>query len=122
MITDLEKEVCTIYKVTPKKISDKKILQLMELILIHYGTLELTDLEVTQGGDGFYAQVPEDRKYITDTYDEKPPVNAGYSNTLRDTILSLLCCEQVKASVFLFDDIQYLLMSRIEKIKEELWG
>lgn len=120
-ISELEKKVCEKYNLKPRKISDTKILQLMELILANYGTLELNDLEVTQDGYGFYAQVPEDKKYLNDNYDEKPPVNAGYSNDLKDTILSLLCCEQIVDSLFLADDIQYLLMTKLEKIKEQLW-
>ena len=35
MPTNLEKEICREYKVKPKKISDTKILQLMELIILH---------------------------------------------------------------------------------------
>lgn len=122
MPTKLEKEVCREYKVKPKKISDTKILQLMELILSNCGTLELYDLSVTQDAYGLYAQIPEDRKYKEEDYDEKPAPNCGYSNFLRDTILSLLLCEQILDSMFLKDDIRYLLMSKLEKIEEMIWN
>ena len=117
-MNNLEQEVCKIYKVKPKRISDKMILDLMEVILEHYGNLSLCDLEVTQNAYGFYAEIPEDKKYKEEYYDEKPPVNAGYSDNLRKTILSLLCCDQIKESIFCYDDIRWKLMSSWEKMKE----
>lgn len=123
MPTRLEKEVCEEYNLRPRKISDKQILDIMEAILINYGTLELRDLEA-QDSDGFYAEVPLDRKYqvYDHDYDERPAENVGYSDNLRNTILNLLCCEQIRNSLFLHDDIQYLLMNRWERFKETIWG
>ena len=122
MITELEKEVCREYGLTKRKISDTKLLEIMELILSNCGTLELYDLSVTQDAYGLYAQIPEDRKYKEEDYDEKPAPNCGYSNSLRDTILSLLLCEQILDSMFLKDDIRYLLMTKIERLKEIIWN
>lgn len=123
MPTRLEKEVCKEYNLSPRKISDKQILDIMELIIINYGTLELRDLE-SQDSDGFYVEVPLDRKYqvYDHDYDERPAENVGYSDNLRNTILNLLCCEQIRNSLFLHDDIQYLLMNRWERFKETIWG
>ena len=123
MPTRLEKEVCKEYNLSPRKISDKKIFEILELIIVNYGTLELRDLE-SQDSDGFYAEVPLDRKYqkYSYDYDEKPAENVGYSNNLKDTILSLICCEQIRNSLFLHDNIQYLLMTKFERFKETVWG
>ena len=123
MPTKLEKEVCEEYNLRPRKISDKQILDIMELIIINYGTLELRDLE-SQDSDGFYVEVPLDRKYqvYDHDYDERPAENVGYSDNLRNTILNLLCCEQIRNSLFLHDDIQYLLMNKWERFKETIWG
>ena len=122
MITELEKEVCREYGLTKRKISNTKLLEIMELILGNCGTLELYDLSVIQDAYGLYAQIPEDRKYKEEDYDEKPAPNCGYSNSLRDTILSLLLCEQILDSMFLKDDIRYLLMTKIERLKEIIWN
>ena len=122
MITELEKEVCREYGLTKRKISDTKLLEIMELILNNCGTLELYDLSVTQDAYGLYAQIPEDRKYKEEDYDEKAAPNCGYSNSLRDTILSLLLCEQILDSMFLKDDIRYMLMTKIERLKEIIWN
>jgi len=121
MPTELEKEVCKAYGLSPRRITDKQVLDIMEAILINYGTLELRDLAY-QDSDGLYAEVPLDRKYVPDDYDEKPPVNAGYSATLKDTILSLMLCEQILGSWLTKDDIQYLLMTKFERLKETIWG
>lgn len=121
-MNELEKEVCREYGLTKRKISDTKLLEIMELILGNCGTLELYDLSVTQDAYGLYAQIPEDRKYKEEDYDEKPAPNCGYSNSLRDTILSLLLCEQILDSMFLKDDIRYMLMTKIERLKEIIWN
>jgi len=117
---EIEKNVCKEYGLKPRRISDKQILDIMEAILFYYGTLELRDLTY-QDSDGLYAEIPLDRKYVPDNYDEKPPVNAGYSDTLRETILSLILSEQILNSM-IKDDIQYLLMNRWERLKETIWG
>lgn len=110
----LEKEVCITYNVSNKKISNKTLFNILEILIKQFYEIKLADAEVWNCDYDIYAQIGEEDKNCGD---EECPDNIGTGWGLRETILSMLLCDRVLKDSFCYDDIRWQLMSNLEKLK-----
>ena len=113
-ISDIEKEVCNRYKIKPKRIKDNTVLKLLNLLLSNYSEIRLYDTEK----DICNYSVVVDLNPYEESDDESSSHNQGYGWNIKDGILSSLL--SIDLNSFLYDDIRWELMSKVEKVKHIL--
>ena len=116
-MNNLEKEVCKKFKVKEKRITDKIILDLLELLTMNFGDIGIIDCEQDNCNYSLLVELGEPVYHD----DEMGPGNQGYGWNIREAVLSSLLSDKIKEDSFVYDDIQYILMNKWEKIKENIW-
>lgn len=110
----LEKEVCKTYKVSPKKISNKTLFNILEILVKQFYDVRFIDCEACNCSYSIAGIIGEETKNFDD---EKGPDNYGCGWDLRETVLSAILCDRVLKDSFCYDDIRWQLMSNFEKVK-----
>jgi hypothetical protein len=114
----LDRAVCLKYNVKPKKIKENILFKIVDLLTKQFYDIRILDGETWNCDYDCLIQVGEDDK---NSDDEHAPNNQGYGWGLREAVLSVLLSDKVLNDSFVYDDIRYLLMSNVEKMKEILW-
>ena len=115
MISDLEKRFCEYYDLKPRVIKEDKLLQLLELLTIYLGKIELHDVERDTCNYSFYLLAD---KHDERTENEWPLCGTGW--TLKTCILNLCLDSELYNNHNFKQDLQYLLFTPMEKIKQFL--
>ena len=107
----IDLELCKIYKVFPKRISDKQLLDCLNELVLQKERLNIINTEYEICNHSFLLElVPQEIK----TDDETHPTNIGCGWDIREGIKSLLMSEDVVK--YLYDEIHWILMSKIERL------
>lgn len=107
---NLDKEICKTYKVFPKRISDKKLLNCLNEIVLNKEKITIHNTEYDICNYSFLLEV-EPQEIISD--DEEYPANIGAGWDIREGIKTLLLSEDIVE--YLYDEIKWELMNKIER-------
>ena len=116
---ELDQFVCEKYKVKNKKISDKKLFKILEILIKQFYEIKLADAEVWNCDYDIYAQIGEEDK---NSGDEECPDNIGTGWGLREAILSAIVSDRVLYDEFAYDEIRWGLMSSPERLIDIIKG
>ena len=117
MITDLEKEVCRFYNLKPRTISDKKILQIIELIIRDFRQISFYEHQWDNCNYDLSSEIPSK---IERDDEERPFIGTGWC--IKDVILSQMLDEEAICNLDFYDSVRWLLMNNLEKAKEIIWN
>ena len=113
---ELEKEVCRFYNVSEKRISDKKLLKILELIIMYFGKIEFFDVENSICNYSLCSEIPTQ---IDRDEDDYPFMGTDWD--IRQVILTQILDEECIDNRAFFEAVQDELMSVWEKIAKFLW-
>ena len=115
MIGDLEKRFCEYYELKPGIIKGDKLLSILELLTIYLGKIELHDMERHNCNYSFYLLAD---KHEERTENDWPLCGTGWG--IKDCILNLCLDSELYNNDNFKEDLQYLLFTPMEKIKQFL--
>ena len=116
MVTEIEKELCLFYGLSPRKITNKQVLGILELLIRHFKEIKFLDCSFDNCNYDLYSIIETD-KYRDD--EEQPFCGCGWD--IKDVILNQCLDEEALENFDFKEDLKYLLMNPFEKIAEILW-
>jgi hypothetical protein len=117
MASELEKEVCRFYNVSEKRISNKKLLNILELIIIYFGKITFNDCENFVCNYSMSSEIPTNIQRDEEDY---PFIGTGY--TIKDVILTQILDEECIDNRAFFEAVRDELTSPLQKLANFLWG
>lgn len=106
----MDREIFKKYKVWWKPLSEKRLLECLNEIIMQKSEIRIVNVD---GEICAYSILLECLPCEVISDDEEQPANIGCGWTIKEAIKSLLLSEDVLE--YLYDDIRWILMSRLER-------
>lgn len=114
----LEKEFISVYQIPKKKITDKDIIKIIDVLSSYFHMVCIDNVESEICDYSHLARLPEQYNYEED--DEECPTNIGTGWSVHDAILSLCLNNTCLDSQWFMDDIQTELTPTYIQIKDSI--
>lgn len=115
MLSKEEQCVCKIYNIYPRKIKDKQLLEIMELLTYYFGELKFLSM-ISPMDCSIMATSPE-----TTVVDEEYPL-MGTGWCIKEAILKQIQTPPAVCDTDFYEDVRNVLLTPFEKLMEYIFG
>lgn len=114
----LEKQFISVYQIPKKKISDKDIIKIIDVLSYHFHMVCIDNVEFEICDYSHVARLPEQYNHEKD--DEECPTNIGTGWNVHDAILSLCLNDTCMKSKWFIEDVQTELTPFYIEVKDSI--
>lgn len=114
----LEKQFISVYQIPKKKITDKDIIKIIDVLSYYFHMVCIDNVEFEICDYSHLARLPEQYNYEKD--DEECPTNIGTGWNVHDAILSLCLNDTCMKSKWFIEDVQTKLTPTYLQIKDSI--